>query len=138
MKTIEISKDRVLKAGDVVIMTYNAPGATWLKATECAMVESRLQSVEGFYVKSIDYLQPGKVIFEIEVVKTNPIVVTVGYIVAATLGAALIFLAAGWMFEKAELVVTAPATKAISAAALIFAGIMLLSFFKGKGKINAR
>ncbi len=136
METIEIDKDRELNPGDVVFMHFKAPGATWLKATECAMIESALQRRTEFMIISIDYWQPGKVIFEVEVLKTNPVIVTVAYIVSAVLGATAVFLAAGWMFEKAELVVTAPAAKAISIAALIIAGLLLFSFFKGKVNVG--
>ena len=136
MPKIEIDKDRELNPGDVVLLHFNAPGATWIKATECAMIESALQKRTEFKIISIDYWQPGKVIFEVKVLETNPVIVTVLFIVSAVLGATGIFLAAGWMFEKAELVVTAPAAKAISVAALIIAGLLLFSFFKGKVNVG--
>ena len=131
METIEISKDRKLNPGDIVRMTYKASGATWLKATEAALVESRLQRKEGFYIKSIDYQTPGKIIFTIRVTKTNPIIVTVGYISSLILGAVVVFLAAGWMFEKAELVFEKPAVKYGSAAVLILVVLIFLSYAKG-------
>ncbi len=136
MKTIEIDKDRELSPGDVVLMHFKAPGATWIKATESAMIESALQKRNEFKIVSIDYWQPGKVIFEVEVLKTNPVIITSMYIASAVLGATAIFLAAGWMFEKAELVLKAPAAKAISVAALIIAGLFLFSFFKGKVNVG--
>lgn len=136
MQKIEIDKDRELNPGDVVLLHFAAPGATWLKATECAMIESSLERRTEFMITSIDYWQPGKVLFEVEVLKTNPLIVTVGYIVSAVLGATAVFLAAGWMFEKAELVVKAPATKAISIGILIIAGLLLFSFFKGKVNVG--
>lgn len=136
MKTIEIDKNKELKPGDDVFLYFKAPGATWLKATEAALVENALEKRNEFRIISIDYLQEGYIIFEIEVLKTNPVVVTVLYIVSAVLAAVAVLLIAGWTFEKAELVVKAPATKAISAAALIIAGLMLFTFIKGK--VNVR
>lgn len=136
MATIAIDKDRELNPGDVVLLHFKTPGATWIKATECAMIESALQKRSEFKITSIDYWQPGKVIFEVKVLETNPVIVTVAFIVSAVLGATGIFLAAGWMFEKAELVFKAPAAKAISVAALIIAGLMLFSFFKGKVNVG--
>jgi len=136
MQKIEIDKDRELNPGDVVLLHFKAPGATWLKATECAMIESSLKRRTEFNILSIDYWQPGKAIFEVEVLKTNPAIITVAYIVSAVLGATAVFLAAGWMFEKAELTVKAPAVKAISVAALIIAGLLLFSFFKGKVNVG--
>jgi len=136
METIEIDKDRELNPGDIVLLHFKAPGATWIKATECAMIESSLGRRTEFMIRSIDYWQPGKVIIEVEVLKTNPAIVTVAYIVSAVLGTTVIFLAAGWMFEKAELVFKTPAAKAISVAALIIAGLLLFSFFKGKVNVG--
>ena len=133
METIEIDKDRRLNPGDVVLLHFMAPGGTWIKAAEAAMVESALERRKDFKITSIDYLQPGKVIFEIEVLKTNPVFVTTAIIVGSIL--TMVLLAAGWMFEKAELVVKAPATKVLSAGVLIIAGIVLFSILKGKSNV---
>lgn len=132
MQTIAIDKDRKLNPGDVVLLHFKAPGGTWLKATECAIIESALENRKDFTIIGIDYWQDGKVIFEVEVQKTNPEPVTVAIIVSAILGVTAVFIAAGWMFEKAELVLKAPATKAISMGVLIIAGIVLVSLLKGK------
>ena len=77
-------------------------------------------------------MQPGKVIFEAEVFETNPLIVTAAYIAGAVLAVTIPFLAAGWMFEKAELAVKTPVGKALSIGVLIIAGLLLFSFFKGK------
>jgi len=130
MPKIEIDKDRPLNPGDVVLLHFRTPGGTWIKAAECAIVESALERRRDFKITSIDYLQPGKVIIEVEVLETNPAFVTVAIIVGSIL--TIVLLAAGWMFDKAELVVKAPATKAISVGVLIIAGIVLLSVLKGK------
>lgn len=136
MEKIEIDKDRELNPGDVVFLHFKAPGATWLKATECAMIESSLERKTEFRIWSIDYWQPGKVIFEVEVLETNPLIVTAAYIAGAVLAITIPFLAAGWMFEKAELAVKTPAGKAISIGVLIIAGLLLFSFFKGKVNVG--
>ena len=133
METIKIDKDRPLNPGDVVFLHFMTPGGTWIKAAEAAMVESALERRRDFKITSIDYWQPGKVIIEVEVLKTNPAFVTVAIIVGSVL--TIVLLAAGWMFEKAELVVKAPATKAISAGVLIIAVIVLLSVLKGKSNV---
>ena len=133
METIKIDKDRPLNPGDVVLLHFATPGGTWIKAAEAAMVESALEKRKDFKIISIDYLQPGKVIIEVEVLKTNPVFVTTAIIVGSIL--TIVLLAAGWMFEKAELVVHAPATKAISAGVLIIAVIILLSVLKGKSNV---
>lgn len=133
METIVIDKDRPLNPGDVVLLHFMTPGGTWIKAAECAMVESALERRKDFTIKSIDYWQPGKVIIEVEVLKTNPAFVTVAIIVGSIL--TLVLLAAGWMFEKAELAVKAPAVKMLSAGVLIIALIVLFSILKGKSNV---
>ena len=132
MEKIEIDKDRELNPGDVVFLHFKAPGATWLKATECAMIESALERRSEFTIIGIDYWQPEKVIFKVEVQETNPVIVTAAYIAGAVLAVTIPFLAAGWFFEKAELALKAPAAKAISIGVLIIAGIVLLSVLKGR------
>ena len=130
MEKIEIDKDRELNPGDVVFLHFKAPGATWLKATECAMIESALQRRTEFKITSIDYWQPGKVIFEVEVLKTNPVIVTVLFIVSAVLGATALFLAAGWMFDKAYLVGKTVPAQAISVGLVIVAVIVAFMFLR--------
>lgn len=132
METIEIDKDRELNPGDVVLLHFKAPGGTWIKATECAMIESALERRREFTIIGVDYCQPEKVIFRVEIEKTNPVIITAAYIAGAVLAVTIPLLALGWMFEKAELVVKTPAAKAISIGVLIVAGIMLLSVLKGK------
>jgi len=133
METTEIGKDYKLSPGDVVFLYFNTPGGTWIKAAECAMVESALDARTDIKILSIDYFQEGQVILEIEVLKTNPALVTVGIIVVAVMAAtAGMFWAAGWMFERAELVVKAPAAKAMSIGVVIIAAIALLSVLKRK------
>lgn len=132
METIEIDKDRKLNPGDVVLMHFNAPGATWVKATECAMIESALERRREFTIIGIDYWQPEKVIFKVEVQETNPVIVTAAYIAGAVLAVTIPLLALGWMFEKAELLLKTPAAKTIGIGVLIVAGIVLLSALKGK------
>jgi len=136
MAKIEIDKDRELNPGDVVLLHFKAPGGTWIKAGECAMVEYRLEKRKDFTITMIDYMQPGKVLIEVEIQKTNPEPITIAIIVVVILGAmAGLALAVGWMFEKAELVSKTPAAKVLSVTALIIAGLMLVAFLK-KGKVD--
>lgn len=100
MTKIEIDKDRILNPGDVVELHYSTPGGKWMKAAEAAIVEYALERREDFMINSIDYLQPGKIIIEVKVLKSNPLVVTVALIIAVI---AIPAMALGWMFLKAYL-----------------------------------
>ncbi len=126
MKT-EIGKDKVLDAGDVVELHFKTHGGVWLKATESAIVEYSLERRKDFKITAIDYLQPGKVIFTVKVLETNPVFVTVAVICGAITIAAIAF---GWMFDKAYLVAKTMPAQVLSVGALIIAGVLLYMFFK--------
>jgi len=130
MQIVEIDKDRPLNPGDVVRLYFNAPGPDWMKAIECAMVEQAVENRSEFRIISVDYWQPQRVIFDVEVQETNPVLVTVGFIVGGILATTGLVLAAGWMFEKAELLMKTPASKVGIASLAIIAGILLLGKFK--------
>lgn len=127
MAKTEISKDRVLDAGDVVELHFKTHGGVWVKAAECAIVEHSLERRKEFKVKSIDYQQPGKVIFTVTVRETNPVVVTVAVICGAIAIAALAF---GWMFDKAYLVAKTMPAQVLSLGLIVVAGVLLYMFFK--------
>lgn len=126
MKT-EISKDRVLDAGDVIELHFKTHGGDWVKAAECAIVEHSLERRKDFKVTSIDYLQPGKVIFTVKVREINPVVVTVAVICGAIAIAALAF---GWMFDKAYLVAKTMPAQVLSLGLIVVVGVLLYMFFK--------
>ncbi|MBA7496442.1 hypothetical protein ES702_07050 [subsurface metagenome] len=127
MAKTEISKDKVLNPGDVVELHFKTSGAVWLKATESAIVEYSLERRKEFKVKSIDYQQPGEVIFTVTVQETNPVIVTVAVICGAIAIAAIAF---GWMFDKAYLVAKTMPAQVLSLGLIVVAGILLFMFFK--------
>ena len=127
MVKTEIDKDRVLDPGDVVELHFNTPGGDWLKATEAAVVEWSLEGRKDFKVKSIDYWQPGKIIVEVEVQKTNPVIVTVAVICGAIAIAALAF---GWMFDKAYLVGSTVPAQVLSVGLVIVLAAVAFLYIK--------
>jgi len=127
MEKIEIGKDRALNPGDVVELHYNTPGGKWMKATEAAVVEYALEGRTDFRVNHIDYLQPGKVIVEVEVRKTNPVIVTVAVICGSI---AIVALAFGWMFEKAYLVGETVPAQVLSVGLVIVLGALAFMFLR--------
>ena len=132
MPKIEVDQDKELWPGDRVELYFKAPGPDWMKAIEAALVESAMENRPDFQIICIDYWQPKRVILEVEVTRTNPAIVTVGLIVGAILATAGLSLAAGWMFEKALLLVEATPTKIGLAGLLIIAGLIIAGKIKGK------
>jgi len=127
MVKTEISKDKVLDAGDVVELHFKTHGGVWVKAAECAIVEYSLERRKDFTVTSINYDVPGKVIFTVKVQETNPVIVTVAVICGAIAVAALAF---GWMFDKAYLVAKTMPAQVLSVGLIVVAGVLLYMFFK--------
>jgi len=129
MEKIEITKETVLDPGDRIEIHFKAPGATWLKATEAALIESRLENRKDFRIRSVNYNEPGYMIFTIDVLKTNPVVVTAGMIVMAILGVVGLF-AFGFVLDRMyKIQQTVPG--GISTVGLAVIGIIVaLIFYK--------
>lgn len=57
-----------LQPGDIVTFTFGASNFRYMRAYQAMIIEDRLdKNPEDFYVKSIDYLKPGKLVFEIRI-----------------------------------------------------------------------
>ena len=125
----KIAEDKPLEPGDIVRLTFNAPGPSFFKATEAAMIEYSLSNKEGYQLTSIDYLTPGKMIFKFKIVKTNPVLVTVLVITGSIM---LIGATVGLMFESAEQLFSTPVAKIGSVGLLVVAVIVLLSVLRKK------
>ncbi len=129
MEKIEIGKNELLSPGDRIEVHFNAPGATWLKATEAALIESRLERREEFRIRSINYQVPGKLIFTIEVLKTNPVIVTAGMIVLAILGVGGI-LGLVLVLDKILKIIQTTAGSMSTVALAVIGIIVALIFYK--------
>lgn len=125
----KIPEDKPLVPGDIVRLTFNAPGPTFLKATSAAMIEATLANKEGYEMTSIDYMTPGKMIFKFKIVKTNPVLVTVLVITGSIM---LIGATVGLMFESAEQFFSTPVGQIGSVFLLVVAVIVLLSVLRKK------
>lgn len=125
----KIPEDKPLEPGDIVRLTFSAPGPMFLKATEAAMIEATLANKEGYQLKNIDYQTPGKMIFQFRIVKTNPVIVTVLVITGSIM---LIGAAVGLMFESAEQLFETPTAVVGSVGLVVVAVIVLLSVLRKK------
>jgi hypothetical protein len=123
---IEISKDEPLQVDDIIELHFKCSGPGWWKATLAAMIESQLKSNEKFFIKSIDYLTDGELIFTCVVLKTNPVIVTVVVIAALIIAASV----AVWLtLDKAYKIVETPAGQVGSIGLIIIALLMAYYFF---------
>lgn len=129
MEKIEIQKDDPLVPGDRIEIHFRAPGPTWMKAAEAAGIEWRLENRKEFRIRSVNYNEPGRLIFTIEVLKTNPVVVTGGMIVMAILGVAGILGLALILDKIYKIVSTVPGS--VGTISLAAIGIIIaLMFYK--------
>lgn len=129
MEKVEIDKDQVLSPGERIEIHFKAFGPTWLKATEAALIENRLERREGFRIRSINYQVPGALIFTVDILKTNPIVITAGLIVMAILSVAGILGLALILDKIYKIVQTVPG--GIGTVSLAVIGIIVaLIFYK--------
>lgn len=122
MAWVKIAADKPLEPGDIVRLTFAAPGPTFLKATSAAMIEASLANKEGYEMMNIDYLQPGKVIFKFRIVKTNPVIITCLAIAGVIM---VVGAAVGYMFESAEQSIASITKVIIPAGVLAIIGMVL-------------
>lgn len=125
----QIAEDKPLQPGDKVRLTFGTPGPFWMKAIQATAIESNLakKETEGYILTKIDYNTPGKMVFYFDIVKTNPVIVTVLFI---TSGILLSAAAVSLTFEKGEQFFKTPAATMVSGGILIVAIIYLLKVLR--------
>lgn len=80
-----------LDAGDLVELHFNSTGLFWIQATHIALIDWRLSGDKRFKIRNWTIYEPTKVIFKVEVLQTNPELVSVAVIAAAIIGVGIIF-----------------------------------------------
>lgn len=134
MEKIEIDIDKQLQPGDIVEMHFKTTGMTWLTAAHIAMIEWQIEKRKDFRIRSWTLPANNKVVFAIETLKTNPVIVTAAVIAAAIIGVGVV----AWLtLDKVYQIVESPAGKVAAvgmgslgiAAAIV---IVLALFSKGK------
>jgi len=131
---IEISKDEPLNPGDRIDMHFLTTDMFWITAAQIVLIESRLESREDFRILSWSLPEYNKVIFKVEVLKTNPVILTAAVIGAGIIGAGIIT----WLvLDKVYKIVESPAgtialagTGSLGIAALVIAVLLLLRHFR--------
>ena len=92
MTRIEIKDyNATLDPGDIVELTFVSTGMFWIMAAHIAAIDYQLSNDERFRIRNWTIYEPNKVVFKVEVLKTNPALVTVAVIAAAIIGVGIIF-----------------------------------------------
>ena len=88
MQKTEISKDKPLVPGDIIEMHFKSVGMVWIKASQLALIDWRLEGRKDFKILSWSLPNKTTVVFKVEILKTNPMVVT-AVVIAAAISASL-------------------------------------------------
>lgn len=117
MEKIEIDINKPLNPGDVIEMHFKTTGMVWITAAQIALIEYRLEKRKDFQIISHSLPAGNRVIFTVEVLKTNPVVVTAAVIAAAIIGAGVV----AWLIlDKVYQIIEAPAGKALIGGTALF------------------
>lgn len=117
MEKVEIDKNKPLNPGDIIEMHFSTTGMVWPTAAQIALIEWRLEKRKDFRILSHSLPAGNKVFFTIEVLKTNPVIVTAAVIGAAIIGAGVV----AWLtLDKVYQIIEAPAGKALVGGTALF------------------
>ena len=91
--TRELIKDynAPLDPGDLVELTFVSTGWFWIQAAQIAIIDYQLANDKRFRIRNWQICEPNKVVFKVEVLKTNPVLITVAVIAAAIIGIGIVF-----------------------------------------------
>ncbi len=108
MERIEIDKNKALSPGDIVELHFRSIGLFWIMATQLAAIEYRLSREKTFRILNWRISDKNKIIFKVEVLQTNPVIVTAVVIAAAIAGVGVI----AWLtLDKVYQILETPAGK---------------------------
>jgi len=125
MEKKEIDINKPLNPGDIIEMHFKTIGMVWVKATQIALIEWRLSGRKDFTILSVSTPGLNSVIFTIQVLKTNPVVVTAAVIGGVIIGAGVV----AWLtLDKVYQIIEAPAGKAlVGGTALFFPALAVIA-----------
>lgn len=123
MEKIEIDINKPLNPGDIIEMQFKTIGMVWLTATQIALIEWRIEKRKDFRILSHSLPANNRVNFVIEVLKTNPVIVTAAVIGAVIIGAGVV----AWLtLDKVYQITESPTGKVLAGGALVSAVVALL------------
>ncbi len=125
MEKTEIDINKNLSPGDVIEMHFKTTGMVWITAAQIALIEHRLEQRKDFRILSHSLPAGNEVFFTVQVLKTNPVIVTAAVIGAAIIGAGVV----AWLtLDKVYQIIETPAGKtAIGGTALFLPALAIIA-----------
>ena len=123
MEKIEIDINKPLNPSDVIEMHFKTTGMVWITATQIALIEWRIDKRKDFRILSHSLPANNRVVFTIEILKTNPVILTAAVIGAAIIGAGVV----AWLtLDKVYQITESPTGKVLAGGAIVAAVLALL------------
>lgn len=124
MEKTEIDINKPLNPGDIIEMHFKTVGMVYITATQIALIEWRLEGRKDFFILSHSLPIGSEFFFTIQVLKTNPVIVTAAVIGAVIIGAGVV----AWLtLDKVYQIMESPAGKAaVAGTAVSFAALALI------------
>jgi len=134
IEKIEIDRHKPLSPGDRLELHFTSLSMVWITAAQIAIIDARLESRKEFRILSWQFPANNKVVFTVEILKTNPIIVTAAIIGGLIIGAGVL----AWLtLDKVYQIMESPAGK-IAIGGLgtmsIAAGVAIIMALLSKGK----
>lgn len=102
-ETVEIDRNEPLEPGSRVLLTFMTFGGTWITAANVAVIEKALERRTDWRIRSHSLPADQTVVFEVEVLKHNPVLITCAAIAGVIIAAGVVgFL----LLHKTERIVT--------------------------------
>lgn len=90
-RTEIIDFNKPLDPGDMIELRFTSTGLMWIQAAHIAIIDYRLSGDKRFRIRNWTIYEPNEVVFKVEVLQTNPELVTITVIAAAIIGVGIIF-----------------------------------------------
>ena len=131
---VEIDKNKPLSPGDRIEMHFSSVGMVPLAAVQIALIEYRLKDAPGFRIRSHEFLGRQGLIFTIDIIKTNPVLITAAVIGGVIIGAGVIaWLTLDKIYQIAESPAGTLALGGLGSLAIVAAIVTVLAILpKGK------
>ena len=121
MEKIEIDINKPLNPGDVIELHFFTSGMLWITAGQIAIIEWQLEKRKDFRIMSHTLPGINLVVFEVKVLKTNPVIVTAAVIGAAIIGAGVL----AWLtLDKVYQILESPIGKEVIKGTAISLSVM--------------
>ena len=127
MQKVEIDINKPLNSGDIIEMQFKTTGMVWITATQIALIEWRIEKRKDFRILSHSLPANNRVNFVIQILKTNPVLITAAVIGGVIIGAGVV----AWLtLDKVYQITESPTGKVLAGGAIVAAVLALLVLIK--------